>query len=413
MKRCILILALLSSAPQLSAFEIQAFSANGAITWSDPYSNGHFRVQWCASRLSTNWHDDWSSLSQIRSTGGTVTAEIPMFFRVAYFPATIITDSMPFVLVPGGGQPGGPTYDFYMGKYEVTVEQFITFLNDAQAHAGDARGTNMFFFGNGDVYMDVSRSQNEVLFDISNSYLVYSTNVALGARYSTFPDRVLHPITGVSWYGAIKFCNWLTIHGGRGESQRCFSEGTSPGNWHPANITDAFWADGHDNSERFDWLRYQGFRLPMDDYASGPSYFNEVYKASAWSGTENVIYAFGRNSITAQDANYSGSLDPFEVYTIKTTPVGYYDGSNHGGAFQTTANSNPYGIHDLCGNVSEFVVDTVLSGYDNAYGTVRGGDWSSSVPSDALDLTAPRRNTVITRGKGLPYRGFRVVTTYP
>ena len=45
------------------------------------------------------------------------------------------TFDMPRCQVPGGGEPNGPAYDFWMGRYEVTVAQYIAFLNDAEANA--------------------------------------------------------------------------------------------------------------------------------------------------------------------------------------------------------------------------------------------------------------------------------------
>ncbi len=48
-------------------------------------------------------------------------------------------------LVSGGGQPNGPAYDFYMSRREAVNENFVRFLNDAQANPCNARGTNMYF----------------------------------------------------------------------------------------------------------------------------------------------------------------------------------------------------------------------------------------------------------------------------
>jgi hypothetical protein len=54
--------------------------------------------------------------------------------------------------VPGGGQPGGPAYDFRMGQYEITNAQFAAFLNDAQLDGGaTGRGSNMHFDADGRV----------------------------------------------------------------------------------------------------------------------------------------------------------------------------------------------------------------------------------------------------------------------
>ena len=72
-------------------------------------------------------------------------------------------------LVPGGGQPQGPSYDFYISKFEVSCEEFCAFLNNARTNAANARGTNMYFAGSGNVYMDAAHSN--LLFELLSSRL--------------------------------------------------------------------------------------------------------------------------------------------------------------------------------------------------------------------------------------------------
>jgi formylglycine-generating enzyme required for sulfatase activity len=399
---------LLTAAAIAGEFEITSFSGNGEITWEDTNTNGHYTIQWCPN-LATNWSSEWSSFTQIPATGGTTRANIPMFFRVLHRPLSSPSANM--MLVSGGGQFGGPQYDFYMGKYEVTEQEFVTFLNDAQANTNNSRGAYMWFDDNGDIYIRVKYS-GYMMFDISNSDLIYAKTNPEGSRYSCFVDSVNNPITGVSWYGAIKYCNWLTVILGRGENQRCYSEGADASDWHPANITNAAWTDGFDNSERMDWVNnYTGFRLPMTGYASAASYFGEFYKAGAWNGSSNTVYAFGRNTLSGQYANYSGSGDPYEIFTIKTTPVGFYDGGVHFG-FQTASNANYFGIYDLSGNVSEWCTDSAASD-DLMHRIFWGGCWNSSStyvktainPSDMNYKNFPETCSI--------YVGFRVVSTSP
>ena len=385
-------------------FEITGITGNGELTWVDTNTNGTYRVQWCPSLSETNWSSDWAKLTQIAAKGGIIRARIPMYFRVVYRPRQ--SQSANMCLVFGGGQPQGPQYDFYIGKYEILSEEFCEFLNNVQLNSGNERGANVYFAESGNAYMDASL--NYPLFEISSSRLLYDKNAAIGTRYKVYPDYIGHPVTGMSWYGALKYCNWLTIREGRGIDQRCYSEGSNPTNWHPAHLSYAQWDDGFQDSERLAWVQnFSGFRLPMDQYTAKANYYNEFYKAAAWNGSSNVTHGYGRNTIDGQDANYFGSGDPFDSYSVPTTPAGYYDGSNHGGVFPTRTNANIYGVYDLSGNVWEWMTD-IAAGSD-LIRSARGGSWSTGSGNMLLtDMTGYDWATTCDK-----HYGFRVVSTAP
>jgi formylglycine-generating enzyme required for sulfatase activity len=77
--------------------------------------------------------------------------------------------------------------------------------------------------------------------------------------------------------------------------------------------------------------------------------------------------------------------------------VGYYDGTDHGGEFQTRSNQNAYGIFDLCGNAEEWVSDIWFGAVP--YGFRRGGAWkrTGTIACDRL-WTDPVRSTDSARG---------------
>lgn len=320
------------------------------------------------------------------------------------------TTNAPFVavepqlaMIRGGAQPGGPQHDFKIGLFEVTNDEFAEFLNNARANPYNGRGSSMFFDDDGNVYMDASTNRLKRLFAMTDlDFDCEQRGIVWDAgEYKSAPGLGRHPAIGVSWYGALKYCNWLTIQSGLGEDACAYTEGPEPEKWHPSTLTDEEWQNGFSDLERQTWIDAGvGFRLPMNSYNTTTGRFNEFYVAAAWNGASNMIFAFGRDTLTPKDANFANTGAPFEN---NTTPVGYFDGTDHNGAFATNPNQNHYGIHDLSGNVWEWSNDTTGN---TQYRALFGGAFDGD--EDTL------KNTF--RGSLNPYRlcdnvGFRVAIT--
>jgi len=313
--------------------------------------------------------------------------------------------------VPGGGQPGGPAYAFYMGTHEVTVQEFCRFLNDAEYHPDHPRGRNMFFgqtaayAGDTSDYKILTYTQSRVIRDCQSQ--------AIGCRHRPREGYADHPVTGVTWYGAVKYCNWLSIYAGRGDDSFAYVEGPDPTVWRPATLAEADWEDGFQDAERAAWIAdpdaVNGFRLPMIHAPEGAgsatltaTAYNEFYKAAAWDGSTHTVYAFGRDTIGGADANYAESGDPFEPAETgfgsehggPTTPVCFYDGITWSRAdagwiggvasFATNPNENTYGIHDLAGNVWEWTNHRYTS-TEYVYGRIYGGGHCRAETYQAAD----------------------------
>ncbi len=102
------------------------------------------------------------------------------------------------VLVEGGSFKMGSRYGeideepiheidlatFYMGRYEVTNQQFCAFLN--ARHPG-----------------------KKVLKSWVNATDVNNDIIKVGKNYRVMPGREKYPATSVSWFGASAYCDWL------------------------------------------------------------------------------------------------------------------------------------------------------------------------------------------------------------
>ena len=167
-----------------------------------------------------------------------------------------------------------------------------------------------------------------------------------------------HPMSVVTWYGAKALCTW------------------------------------------------SGGRLPTE----------AEWEKAAKGAVEHYIYPWG-HTWAGNAANNWENGDPWETGSEPlTNPVGYYDGSDHGGDYQTTDGSSPYGLHDMAGNVWEWVNDWYDAGYylatpstdppgpsTGTHRIIRGGCWG--------DLASVLRTS--SRSWGDPYvdanylNGFR------
>jgi formylglycine-generating enzyme required for sulfatase activity len=309
-------------------------------------------------------------------------------------------------------QPGGPAYEYAMGTFHTTNAEFAAFLNDAMANLTNGRGQYMFFDADtGAVY--VNNAQDGQIATGGSGTLMFDPDVGGavsfdGAAYSVVAGFESHPVVGVSWYGAAKYCNWLTLDQGMLSSERCYTESTvlDLTGWHPKTISQNDWETRDPNdAERADLVAgYRGYRLPMDDGCNNPDVavdfadaYNERYKAAAWSETlgQNTAYGFGGNTLTGADANFLDSGDPFDN---GTTPVDFYSG-------------NGFGVFDMTGNVYEWMqgrFNTDPASID--YRTIRGGSWND--PVTALSLRTDSRTFTIPSLTN-DQIGLRVMRTLP
>jgi len=273
---------------------------------------------------------------------------------------------------------------FYMDVHEVTNAQYAAGLNWAWAQG------NLITVSNGIVRGSGSPPQPYCDTTSSSSFSQVTWN---GSTFGVVSGMEDHPVVMVSWYGAAAYCNWRSAMTGR---DPCFDL--------------ALWACDFGKN---------GFRLPTEA---------EWEKAARWDAIQPYPYRFseqtdgcGANCLNGQRANYGTSGDPFEggSYPL-TTPVGYYDGSNHGG-YQTQDAQSTYGCRDMSGNVWEWCYDWHSSTYYStspstnptgpAAGTERsqrGGSWYNAPVSCRSAMR--NRHAPVDRN---PNDGFRCAAGVP
>ncbi len=272
------------------------------------------------------------------------------------------------VFVPGGsfdmGDPFGegtsdelPVHTvhlspYYIDQYEVTNEQYAAALNWAYAQGGLITVTSGVVHKHGSeniLYCDTfsADSESRIQWD--------------GSTFTAMAGKVDHPMLEVSWYGSAAYSNWRSAMEGK---LPCYDVST--------------WTCDFSTA---------GYRLPTEA---------EWENAAGWDPDQQRHFRFGEhtdgcgyNCLDGQRANNWSSGDPNETGAFPwPTPVGYYDGTDHGG-YQTQNAQSYYGCYDMSGNAWEWCHDRYSSTYyssspkSNPTGVatgssfvLRGGGWN-------------------------------------
>ena len=229
-----------------------------------------------------------------------------------------------------GGTDEQPVHDVTLSAYEigtceVTNAQYAAVLNWARGEgyiAGVDNGTVTY---NGQLLIDLDAAAGR----ITCAGDAFATGALDGH------DMADHPVVGVSWYGAVAYCAWLS------EAWR-----------QPACYDLATWSltDPHAG----------GYRLPTEA---------EWERAAAWDGERHWRYATTRDTLSTSQANVSLSNPAGLPDYPYTAPVGSFDDQ-----------TSPVGCYDMSGNVWEWTHDRYGSLY---YGTCTGGVTDPLGPTDA------------------------------
>jgi formylglycine-generating enzyme required for sulfatase activity len=217
---------------------------------------------------------------------------------------------------------------FYIGKNDVTVQQYCDYLNSALSQG-------IISVSSGLVYLIGGK---DILFYTRQAYQ-YSRISWDSNTFSVLDNRNNHPITSVTWYGAAAYSNWRSIND---SFQPCY------------------------NSISWDCnLTKNGYRLPTEaewEYTGRGGQYTPYYN-----------YPWG-NDADKTKANWPDSGDPYEGGALPlTTPVGFYNGQLRNKidfgwpgsqeTYQTSIGANGYGLYDMAGNVWQWCNDWYRQDY--------------------------------------------------
>jgi len=267
---------------------------------------------------------------------------------------------------------GGVNYSYQIGKYDVTIGQYTTFLNAVAA-------TDTYSLYNASMGTDLNVA-GIAQAGSSGSY-TYSAIAPSGTTPAGASSPGNRPMTYVSWWDSARFANWMANGQPTGAQSSTTTEngaynvnGATSGNAPAKNVTNP-------------------------NTSAAPTFFipneNEWYKAAYFDPTLNSgsggYYTYATQSNTApgnvigsglNQANYNNG-----VYSV--TQSGAYDSNQNYltdvGAF--SGSGSFYGTFDQSGNVYQW---NDLDGTSGSSRGLRGGDWGNG----AFGLSSSNRGAI-------------------
>ena len=234
---------------------------------------------------------------------------------------------------------------FYMGRYEVTNQQYCDFLNSAYSQNLITVTSNVVYqAGSGTSYPYCDTYQSYMYSQINWNGSSFSVRTKSGRDMSN------DPMVQVSWYGAVAYCNWRSQQEGK---PQCYDLTT--------------WACNFNK---------KGYHLPTE----------AQWEYAARGGISGMRFPWG-DTITHSQANYESN----SYYSYDISPTRGYHPTWNDGVYPYTSPvgsfpANGYGLYDMAGNVWEWCNDWYGSYTSSpktnptgpttgSYRVLRGGVW--------------------------------------
>jgi formylglycine-generating enzyme required for sulfatase activity len=336
---------------QTSNLVINSFPGNGTLAWTNGTTNVNYRIEW-APNLTGKWFCTWQALQLVEGlTNRAFSSSVPMFYRVAQIdfppPGMALIDAGSFRMgdpYEEGDEMELPVHtvtldSYWIERYEVTYELWSRIRSAASGALG---------------YTDLATGAQG-----------WSNGQPSGERG--------HPVTRVSWYDAVKWCN-----------ARSQLEGLTPVYYTSSGKTNLY-RTGQINlaPDCVDWTA-NGYRLPTEaerEKAARGGLVGHHFPWRSLGGTWS-------EHIDGTCGNYLNSGDYYEQ---GTTRIGYYNGgqtvTNNTGTYLAGQDmANLFGLYDMAGNVGEWCWDCFdaygSSPVENPHGpsggtdrVIRDGSW--------------------------------------